>query len=174
MDTLFPAAAPSFDDPIALLLGCHGRIAKQCSTLDKLLAHLPDKGCDAQAQQAATNVLRYFDTAGQHHHHDEEDDLFPALRTLHEAEADRLIDQLLGEHVHMDKAWQALRPMLADIAAARSAALDAAAVAHFIALYEKHIATENNQLLPLAARLLNATQLQHIGQNMAARRGVSV
>ncbi len=50
--------------------------------------------------------------------------------------------------------------------------LDAAAAAHFVAVYERHIELENGKLLPLAAKLLSATQLEIIGRNMAARRGV--
>jgi hypothetical protein len=38
--SLLGAAAPGFDRPLEVLEACHGRIAKQCDTLDKLLAHL--------------------------------------------------------------------------------------------------------------------------------------
>lgn len=165
------AAAPGFDDPLEMLQACHGRIRAQCATLHKLQRHLPQQGGDAQAQQAAQAILRYFDTAGQYHHQDEEQDLFPALLGTANTEAQALVAHLLQEHQGMEAAWQRLRPLLLQVAAGQVAALDEAA-AQFIAVYDRHIELENGQLLPLAARLLNTAQLQHIGRRMAARRGV--
>jgi hemerythrin-like domain-containing protein len=164
------AAAPSFDDPLEMLRACHGRIQSQCGTLTKLLAHLPQHGCDTQAQQAARAILRYFDTAGRHHHDDEENDLFPLLLATASDEAHTLVARLLAEHQSMDAAWQRLRIDLCGLEAGTSAILDAAAAGHFIAVYDRHIALENSQLLPLAAKLLSATQLESLGKSMAARR----
>lgn len=168
-----PTPAPSFDDPLAMLRACHGRIQAQCATLRKLQAHLPAHGCDTQAQQAAQAVLRYFDTAGQHHHEDEERDLFPRLRATGNAEAAALLDRLLTEHETMTAAWQGLRPQLLALTEARAATLDAEITEDFIAAYASHIATENSTLLPLAAQLLSPADLAAIGVNMAKRRGVT-
>lgn len=162
--------APTFDDPLEMLLACHGRIQAQCGTLHKLLIHLPPHGCDTQAQQAARAILRYFDTAGRHHHDDEEQDLFPLLRATGDSAAQQLIARLLGEHQIMDAAWRQLRCDLTGLAHATSAALDTATAEHFIGVYDRHIALENSQLLPLAEKLLTATQLETLGKNMAARR----
>ncbi len=166
------AAAPGFDDPLEMLEACHGRIQAQCSTLQKLQQHLPLHGCDEQARQAARAILRYFDSAGQYHHQDEERDLFPALAGAMNAEASELVARLLEEHKGMEAAWQCLRPLLQALADGRSDVLDVAAAARFVAAYERHIELENGTLLPLAARLLSAAQLERIGRNMAARRGV--
>ncbi len=164
------APAPSFDDPLEMLLACHGRIQAQCATLLKLLAHLPVYGCDTQAQQAARAILRYFDTAGRHHHDDEEKDLFPLLLATSSDETHALVACLLNEHKVMDAAWQHLRSYLTELANGKSAALDAGAAEHFIGAYDRHIALENSQLLPLANKLLTATQLETLGRSMAARR----
>lgn len=163
-------AAPSFDDPLEMLRACHGRIQSQCATLHKLLAHLPQHGCDTQTQQAAHAILRYFDTAGRHHHDDEEKDLFPRLLATSSVEAQTLVARLLSEHQIMDAAWLRLRSDLTGIADGISARLDAAAAEHFIAVYDSHIALENSQLLPLAEKLLSVTQLETLGKSMAARR----
>lgn len=164
------APAPTFDDPLEMLLACHGRIQAQCATLHKLLAHLPQHGGDTQAQQAARAILRYFDTAGRHHHDDEEKDLFPLLRATSDSTAHALVARLLDEHKEMDAAWQQLRPYLTELADGKSAVLDATAAEHFIDVYDRHIALENSELLPLAKRLLTATQLLTLGKSMAARR----
>ncbi len=56
--SLLGAAVPGFDRPLEVLEACHGRIARQCDTLEKLLAHLPAHGAAAQAQQAARRALQ--------------------------------------------------------------------------------------------------------------------
>jgi uncharacterized cupin superfamily protein/hemerythrin-like domain-containing protein len=168
------AAAPGFDDPLEMLEACHGRIQSQCATLTKLLTYLPKHGCDLQAQQAAQAILRYFDTAGQHHHQDEECDLFPCLCATSSAEARELVACLLEEHKGMEATWQRLRPMLLAIADGQSAELDATVAQRFIDVYDRHIAQENGELLPLAERLLSSEQLKTLGQSMAARRGVTI
>lgn len=164
------AAAPTFDDPLEMLRACHGRIQSQCATLHKLLAHLPQHACDTQAQQAAHAILRYFDSAGRHHHDDEEHDLFPLLLSTSSDEAHTLVARLLGEHQVMDAAWLRLRSDLKRIADGTSATLDGTAVEHLTAVYDDHITLENSRLLPLAEELLNSTQLEILGNSMAARR----
>jgi len=174
MNSLLGDAAPGFDDPLEMLLACHGRIEAQCDTLHRLVEHLSANGNDAQASQAARAILRYFDTAGQNHHQDEEQDLFPRLLAAGDLTTQELVARLLAEHQTMDAAWQLLRPLLIDIAENRPDQLDAAVAAHFIDLYAQHIALENAELLPLATALLNKEQLQLLGRNMAARRGVTI
>lgn len=164
--------APGFDDPLEMLQACHGRIQAQCATLEKLRLHLPEHGCDSQARQAALAILRYFDTAGQHHHDDEEQDLFPMLQASGDATALRLVTHLLGKHVELNAAWDALRTALTCIAAGTDARLADAVVDDFIAGYQTHIELENAKLLPLAKRLLSAAQTERLGRAMSARRGV--
>jgi len=162
--------APSFDAPLEMLQACHGRIQAQCATLKKLMLHLATQGADAQAQQAATNILRYFETAGGYHHQDEEKDLFPLLLAANSTEANHLVTRLLAEHQSIGAAWQILRPLLRDIMTGSLNVFDKAAAEGFIDLYDRHIALENEQLLPLAKQLLTAEQQLQLGRNMAARR----
>ncbi|CAH1089914.1 hemerythrin domain-containing protein [Candidatus Nitrotoga sp. 1052] len=163
---------PGFDNPLEILLACHGKIQTQCATLRMLLQHLSSYGCDSQARQAAQAILRYFDTAGQNHHDDEEQDLFPRLLATPNAEVHELIARLLDEHKVLDAAWQQLRPLLLAIAEGRATELDVKSVEHFITVHDRHISLENTQLLPQAAILLDHMQLEALGRSMAARRGV--
>lgn len=166
--------APTFDSPLDMLHACHERIMDQCATLQKLMSHLPMHGCDTQAQQAAQAIMRYFDTAGKFHHQDEEVDLFPLLRDCNNDEANKLADRLQDEHLYLDEVWMNLRARLQDIAEGKLAALERTLVGDFSLAYGRHVMLENTKLLPLAARLLNEQQLQNIGKNMAARRGVTL
>lgn len=166
------AASPGFNSPLDMLHACHDRIMDQCSTLQKLMQHLPIHGCDTQAQKAAQAILRYFDTSGQHHHQDEEFDLFPILRATNNPDADSLMKQLLADHQAMDELWAILRSQLLLIGQGKSTELDRKIVADFSLAYGRHVMLENMKLLPLAARLLQKEQLADMGKKMAARRGV--
>lgn len=167
------ASAPTFDSPLDMLSACHDRIMDQCTTLQKLMNHLPMHGCDAQAQQAAQGIMRYFDTAGHFHHLDEEVDLFPLLLAANNPGANDLIQHLLNDHKSMDAIWLKLREQLQAIAEGKLAALERTLVGDFSLAYGKHVMLENRQLIPFAAHQLNPQQLIELGAKMAARRGVA-
>jgi hemerythrin-like domain-containing protein len=170
--SLLGAAAPGFDQPLGVLEACHGRIAKQCTTLEKLLAHLPGRGADDQAQQAAHALLRYFDTAAVHHHDDEERNLFPLLEQADAPGACDLVETLTLEHEELAMLWRRLRIDLQRIAAGEGAGLDGDLARRFVALNRSHLEFENEHVLPLARRLLDAVDLERLGRAMAARRSL--
>ena len=64
------------------------------------------------------------------------------------------------------------RAALDALADGRAQALDATVVGDFMAAYEAHMARENDELLPMAARLLDDATLARIGQAMRERRGI--
>ena len=171
--SLLGAAAPGFDRPLDVLEACHGRITKQCDTLDKLLIHLPTHGADAQSQQAARAVLTYFDTAAVHHHEDEERNLFPLLELVGASGACDLVETLTLEHDELSLLWRRLRTGLRRIEAGAAPDLDEALVRRFISLNRAHIEFENTHVLPLARQVLGAAELGRLGRAMAARRGVA-
>ncbi len=171
--SLLGAAAPGFDRPLAVLEACHGRIAKQCDTLDKLLAHLPVHGADAQAQQAARAVLAYFDTAAVQHHDDEERNLFPLLEQACAPGACDLVEALTLEHDELALLWRRLRVELQQVESGEASALDAALTHRFIDLNRSHLEFENTHVLPLARQMLGAAEIERLGRAMAARRGVT-
>lgn len=165
-----------FGHPLQMLEACHDRIEMQCETLRNLAAHLPVHGCDAQAQQAASNVMRYFDSAGRHHHEDEEQDLFPRMiASASGVNAERvavLVGQLKREHRNMEQAWLRLREALETLAHGGDAPLAEPDVTHFCDMYSNHIASEEKDLIPLASLLLDSDEQAALGRAMAARRGL--
>jgi hemerythrin-like domain-containing protein len=165
--------APDFDHPLEMLAACHDRIEDRCEVLHRLLDHLPKAGCDADARQAASSVMRYFDTAGEHHHEDEEFDRFPLVAAKSgEAATLLLIEHLRADHARMRALWRELREALRRIADADSSELDPQLVARFTTLYRAHIALEDAEMLPLAARVLEEADHAALGAVMARRRGV--
>lgn len=169
-------AMADFDHPMEMLAACHERIESRCATLKRLADYLPRHGSDAEAQQAASNIMRYFDSAGRHHREDEEQNLFPAmLRAARGETAARvamLVAQLGRDHDEIEQAWLGLRDALERIAHGGEAPLDAREVGRFCALYCAHMAVEEAHLFPLAELLLDTGALSGLGKAMAERRGV--
>ena len=170
------APAVGFEAPLAMLSACHHRVERQCETLRRLVGHLASNGPDEDARVAAAAVMRYFDTAARDHHADEETDLFPALvESMAGSDAvciRELVDSLTLDHRALESRWQRLRVMLQSIAAGDPVHLDSAYVESFIRLYERHIAREEAELLPMASRLLGDDALNEIGKAMRERRGI--
>jgi hemerythrin-like domain-containing protein len=171
------APAVGFEVPLEMLAACHGRVQHQCDTLLRLVTHLQTHGADRPAQEAAGAVMRYFDTAARHHHEDEEQDLFPALLEAmagSDAVCVRDLTQALcGEHRLLERRWAALRQRLSHVAAGDASAMADADIPGFVQLYARHIAREEAELLPMAARLLSDAELDRVGLAMRARRGVA-
>jgi hemerythrin-like domain-containing protein len=171
------APAVGFEAPLEMLSACHHRVERQCETLRQLVAHVASHGPDDDARVAAAAVMRYFDTAARDHHADEETDLFPALvESMAGSDAAcirELVDSLTLDHRALESRWQRLRVMLQSIAAGDPVHLDSAYVESFIRLYERHIAREEAELLPMASRLLGDDALNEIGKAMRERRGIA-
>lgn len=180
MNLPFPGVSSpdaGFEAPLEMLAACHGRVERQCSTLRRLADHLPVHGADAQAREAATAVMRYFDTAAVHHHDDEEQDLFPALlEAMSGSDAvclRELTESLREDHRRLVGLWQAVRRGLAGVVAGDATAFDPAQAQALVDAYGRHIAREDAELLPMAARLLDDAALQRVGRAMRERRGVA-
>lgn len=171
-----PAAAPGFDQPIAVLKHCHDRIRKQLDTLQRLPAHLAAHGADDQARQAAQAIIKYFEKAAHLHHADEEENLLPVLRLVATGEDAATLDALgpgiLADHEAMHAMWQHLHEQLTGVAAGSADALDGAAAGRFAQRYRDHMATEEAHIAPMAKRLFNEAQMQQLGEAMQARRGL--
>lgn len=171
--------SPRIDDPMALLLACHDKVRRFTELALRLQAHVTAHGPDAQAREAATSILRYFELAAPLHHADEDEDLFPALLALDEAlvgaDVRASIQALSDEHAALGTLWQALAPWLRDVAAGRAdGTADAAPhaappVAAFAARYQAHADAEEREVYPHAAKL-PPEALARIAQAMVARR----
>ena len=144
--------------------------------------HIPPdrlKAVDAALRRGAvvrTRLqARYFDTAAAHHHEDEEADLFPALiESMAGSDAGclhALVQGLVAEHRRLADLWAPLRTLLSEIAAGQPAVLPPSQVQAFTEAYAAHIQREEDELLPMAARLISDDALADIGQAMKARRG---
>ena len=176
MNDFLPDTAPGFDQPIAVLKHCHGRIRKQLTTLERLLSHLPEHGADEAARQAAAAVLKYFEKAAHLHHDDEEQDLIPMLRAVAQGEdaatLQALAPVILQDHKEMDALWQDLHEQLTAIADGSASVLSSSSVQRFVQRYTSHMEREESTMAPMALRLFSPGQMTQLGTAMQRRRGI--
>jgi hemerythrin-like domain-containing protein len=169
-----------FRNPLGLLSDCHRRIER---FLDGLIAISEEakgsKLSDVQRQQFEVG-LRYFREAAPKHTLDEEESLFPRLRLHKDGEsltAFVLLDGLHADHMDAEIKHQQVddlgRAWLADERLSHdNARIFISLLKELRATYEKHIAVEDNELFPLAGRVLDRAELEAIAKEMAARRGL--
>lgn len=167
-----------FTNPLGLLSDCHRRIERFLAVLVKLSdlrnggALLPDE------RSALQTALTYFHNSAPKHTADEEDSLFPRLRAAsREPAALEALAALEGDHETaardhalvetLGSRWLADGVLSPGDTREMKAALDALS-----RLYARHIALEDQELFPLAARLLPAGQLAEVGREMARRRHI--
>jgi len=180
----FRSPEGGFDEPLGLWLACHERVLRFCSLLGRLRLHVGQQGADAEAQQAATSIRRYFNEAAPRHHADEEADLFPRLlHCLQErpavippegaARTRAAIDTLMADHRSSELLWAPLDAALAQIERGVALPLDAGQVEAFERTYRRHIDVEEGVVMPAMKRAFSAADWKAIGGAMAQRRGVT-
>lgn len=171
-----------FSSPLGLLSDCHRRIERFLDTLIVISeATQGKKLADVQRQQFEVG-LRYFREAAPKHTLDEEESLFPRLRLHRDGEsltAFALLDGLHADHTEAEIKHQRVdelgRAWLADERLSpENARIFISLLKELRATYEKHIAVEDNELFPLAGRILDRAELEAISHEMAARRGLVV
>ena len=175
LPSLAAAPAAGFEQPFEMLEACHERVQRMLTLLARLREHLPRHGSDLQAQQAARDILRYFDQAAPQHHRDEELHVFPPLLGLRDPEIASVVLRLQEDHLRMESRWQDARRVLARIAEGRPHAPgpeDDRALDAFAGLYDAHLRAEEEIAYPAAQQVLDATALQEMGEEMMQRRGV--
>jgi hypothetical protein len=108
------------------------RVESQLASLERLVPHLTQHGCDTSAQDAASALMRYFDSArsGQ----ELEDDL------------------LRNENKALGSTYAKLRGRLQDIAEGRSGMLPIEQVAAFTRFYREHMLRAESALVRPVSR----------------------
>ena len=170
--------ARGFDEPLGLLSDCHRRIEHFLHVLATVADEAAGGALSPHDRTALEGALTYFAVAAPKHTADEESSLFPRLRhstapeiaaTLAALEAlERDHDEADAHHAAVERLgrrWVSEGRLQPDEAVALREHL-----ARLRALYERHIAIEDQGVFPAAARVLGDAQLAEIGREMAARR----
>lgn len=170
----------SFADPIGLLTDCHRRIERFLAVLVQVSAQAGGGQLASDQRTALKTALRYFREAAPKHTADEEESLFPRLRALDRPELHTMlerVEELERDHKAAEKShaevdqlghvWLAGGTLL-QTQVARFSEL----VTELTELYRAHIAVEEHEVFPAAAAVLDRTQCETVGSEMAARRGL--
>ncbi len=173
--------SPTFEQPLELLSDCHRRVESFLRALIIVAEQAKGGTLDARQREALETALRYFREAAPKHTADEEESLFPRMRALGDAAREALakIDALEADHVtakrdhdvveQLGQKWLRNGSLHADAMQELTATLR-----NLHSIYEKHIAIEDNEVFPLAKKVVSAEELAEVGKEMAARRGQSV
>ena len=170
----------SFDQPLGLLSDCHRRIEQFLDALIRVSHEAPPDELSPRHREALQVALRYFELAAPKHTQDEEASLFPRLRDVETPEAREAmtkLDALEADHVRADAAHAQVDVLgLRWLQEGRLPAEDRKRLLDLLLelreLYRRHIAVEDNEVFPLAARVLTRDQVDQVGKEMAQRRGL--
>jgi hemerythrin-like domain-containing protein len=171
------APGVGFEAPFEMLDACHERVERMLRLLGKIREHVTAHGADAQARDAARDVMRYFDQAGPHHHEDEERHVFPPLLAQRDPAVLAVVIRLQHDHRDMAVMWAQVRASLLALVEAGEgwagfSAEEAQRFDAYDALYRRHLVDENGVAYPQARRLIRGQELQAMSADMMARRGV--
>jgi hemerythrin-like domain-containing protein len=174
-----------FTDPIGLLTDCHRRIERFLRVLVEVAAQARGGPLSGEQRKALDAALRYFREAAPKHTADEEQSLFPRLRPLFETALEpemkavlRCVEALERDHARANEGHAEI-DRLGQIWLVFGSLSTADAerfcerLVELAEFYRDHIAVEEREVFPVAARLLGEPQQAAIGSEMAARRGVS-
>lgn len=168
------SAADSLEPPLDALMAWHRRGEALFEPMRRLGRRHPASAVDAATRRQADAVVDYFDRSVAVHHEDEERDLFPAL-VESMAGSDpvclrEMIARVTDGHRALAAAWGGLRPAFAALAAGTPSALAPEAVEALIVQCEPLFRREDEELLPMASRLLGDAARGEILAAMLARR----
>ena len=169
-----PSAAAPAADPLGLFLECHTRIRRFLAVAERLASPPPDATAEMIAEGAA-DVRRYFSVALPLHEQDEERSLAPRLAGKLSGGAAAALDALAGDHRELeelvgalDRRWRELAGEPERIGTIRSILVEP--TARLRALFEAHLAEEEDVLLPAALAVLTPDELAAIRREAEARR----
>lgn len=159
------STTPAFD-PLLALTAQHAETVRQCQALEGLaaLSAAPARrGLDAQA----STLLDYFEGPALHARRMQEQYVFPALiESMAGSDAVCLHDMTHGlqdERQRLDRIWHTqLRPVLLRLSAGEHIALDPEVTNAWVHDFQLHLQVTDQELLPMAARLLTDEALAEI------------
>ena len=83
----------------------------------------------------------------------------------------QMIEARVAEHREVEARWMTIRQWLEQVEAGYGGLPPRGAVEDFVRLYRSHLAQEDQELLPMAERLLSDEALARIGEAMRRRHG---
>lgn len=164
-----------FDDPLGMLADCHRRIERFLKVLDLVCQRAKGRALSEEEASAVKASLEYFRGGGRRHTADEEESLFPRLRGQLSESDFKEIDGLEHEHQAADALHAKVddlytRWLSAGALNEADTARLASAVEELVRIYAGHIRLEEDVVFPRAAQVLDADEVQAMGDEFRRRR----
>jgi hemerythrin-like domain-containing protein len=169
-----------FDEPLGLLSDCHRRIEHFLSVLTAMVDRADGGTLSDGDRTQLEAALTYFASAAPRHTADEEESLFPRMEASLDRDATTAVDvirRLESDHDDANRLHEAVdrlvRLWLSDGSLADGPMRELKRhLARLNTLYAAHIAIEDREVFPAAARILSPSDIHEIGREMAARRSI--
>ena len=159
-------------DPLGFILKEHRDQERICSKLEQLAKDLTKP----HTPESAATVMAYLTEELPAHEADEEHLLFPLLQArCRTVDVGTMLNRLRAEHEQDRRLIETLVDDLAAISAEVQLGLPTEFTINALMLAERwrrHLAWENQTVLPLAGEWLDSADLTELGQAMVARRTI--
>ncbi|MFN7139098.1 MAG: hemerythrin domain-containing protein [Limisphaerales bacterium] len=171
-------ASPTFEEPLELMSDCHRRVEQFLRALILVTEQAQGGALSELQKNEFQTALRYFREAAPNHTADEEVSLFPRMRKLNSeavAVALKKIEALEADHQVAKKAHETVERLGQkwlsnnELSSPELAELNEE-LKRLANIYVEHIRVEDDEVFPLAGKILAADALEEIGREMAARR----
>ena len=170
----------SFADPLGLLSDCHRKIEHFFDLLILVTNQAQGQRLNQEQKEALEASLHYFREAGPKHKDDEEKSLFPRMRKGESSRIETAIsalDLLEADHKRMDEGHLSIEGLSSKWLEFGKLSKEeihqlSVILTDLQQIYQRHIALEDSHILPLAKIVLNPSEIEEIGREMMARRGI--
>ncbi len=167
-------------NPLGLLYNCHRRVEYFIGVLLSVSEAAEGGVLNDGQQHALKSALRYFREAGPKHTEDEEDSLFPRMQQIQNPKIEAVLDKIEmlkqghrdaeDDHQRIDQWVQGWLDQ--GILSAETLQTLLVCLKRLSVFYQAHIQIEETEIFPLAEKWLNVSEIEHIGREMAVRRGL--
>lgn len=169
------ANAGSSDDPLMDFSNCHVGIINNFNSLLELSRTNIDNPVQREIRETAKKLYNFFRDVVLEHHAEEEQELFAEVADsarspgADSSRALEMIEQLTQEHRSLESQWQALEKDIKQLSKGKYCVLDQAAAAKLAHEYLQHANFEEQDFLPLSAKLLGDKGLSSLGLSLHMR-----
>lgn len=148
-------------DPFELFMGAHEQIREALDTLQRLATISHGDTVSAQDRAAAQALVGFSERVIVPHHREEEHEFWPMVAHAEATAQERavftkLARRLQDDHQDLERRWAMVSGFMQELAAGRSARVDATELVELAQRYREHARLEDEVLVPLAQHLLRA------------------
>ncbi|MCO4757814.1 MAG: hemerythrin domain-containing protein [Oceanospirillaceae bacterium] len=169
------ASAGSNEDPLTDFSNCHVGIINNFERLRALSLTEIESPVQADVKTSAKKLYAFFRDVVLEHHSEEEQELFAEVKDSSRkggddaAKALGMIDQLVREHRSLEAQWKAIESDIKQLSKGKPASLDQEAAGKLADDYLAHANFEEQEFLPLSAKLLGERGLSSLGLSLHMR-----